>query len=218
MIGAVAAMHPGLRVVQVTQSLAQACEALDRLCFPHADPAQLLDIEDVVASSRIFPEGFLVILDGARVVGQAAGIFLDFDFSRPQHSIGSIHHCRNHRPDGAWYYGTDMAVHPEYRRRGIGRTLYELRKDLVRRHRKRGILAGASIPGFAAHKHAMSAAEYIDRVVSGELYDPTLSFQLHNGFRVVTPLEGYLRDETVDSWAALIVWNNPELRSDDRDR
>lgn len=202
-----------LRVVQVTEALAPACGALERLCFPHADPAELIDIEDVVASSQIFPEGFFVVLDGEQVVGQAAGIFLDFDFSRPQHSIISItgaHQCGNHRPDGAWYYGTDMAVHPDHRRRGIGRMLYELRKDLVRRHHKRGILAGASIPGFAAHKQTMSAAEYIDRVVHGELYDPTLSFQLHNGFRVVTALENYLKDEAIDSWAALIVWDNPD--------
>lgn len=209
------AMQSGLRVVSVTEALAPACGALELLCFPHADPAQLIDVEDVVASSQIFPEGFFVILDGEQVVGQAAGIFLDFDFSRPQHTILSItgvHQCGNHRPDGAWYYGTDMAVHPDQRRRGIGRMLYELRKDLVRRHHKRGILAGASIPGFADQKQMMSAAEYIDKVVRGELYDPTLSFQLHNGFRVVTPLENYLKDDAIDSWAALIVWDNPEFR------
>lgn len=204
----------GLRVVQISEALAPACAALERLCFPHADPAELIGVEDMIASSRVFPEGFFVILDGDTVVGQGAGIFLDFDFSRPQHSIIGItgtHQCGNHRPDGAWYYGTDMAVHPEHRRRGIGRMLYGLRKDLVRRYHKRGILAGASLPGFAAHKHAMSAAEYIDRVVRGELYDPTLSFQLNNGFRALTALENYLKDDAIDSWAALIVWDNPDL-------
>jgi GNAT superfamily N-acetyltransferase len=106
-----------------------------------------------------------------------------------------------------------MAVHPDHRRRGIGRMLYGLRKDLVRRHGKRGILAGASLPGFASHKHAMSAAEYIDRVVRGELYDSTLSFQLNNGFRAITALENYLKDEAIDSWAALIVWDNPDFKN-----
>ena len=202
-----------LRVVHITEALAPACAALERLCFPHADPAELIGVEDATASARTFPEGFFVVLDGDRVVGQAAGIFLDFDFSRPQHSILEItgeHQCGNHRAEGVWYYGTDIAVDPEHRRRGIGRMLYELRKDLVRRHRKRGILAGGHIPGFAAHKQRMSAAEYIDRVVRGELHDPTLSFQLHNGFRVVCPLANYLKDEATDSWSALIVWDNPD--------
>lgn len=202
------------RVVQISEALAPAVGALERLCFPHADPAELIDMEDALESSRIFPEGFFVILDGERVVGQGAGIFLDFDFERPEHDILSItgaHQCANHRAEGAWYYGTDIAVHPEYRRRGIGRMLYDLRKDLVRRYNKRGILAGGHIPGFAAHKHAMSAPEYIDRVARGELYDPTLSFQLHNGFRVITALPNYLKDEATDSWSALIRWDNPDF-------
>lgn len=202
-----------LRVAPISEALAPACAALELLCFPHADPAELISEADMRASARVFPEGFFVVLDGDRVVGQGAGIFLDFDFSRPQHSILEItgeHQCANHRPEGAWYYGTDIAVHPDYRRRGIGKMLYDLRKDLVRRHHKRGILAGGHIPGFAAHKHAMSAAEYIDRVVRGELYDPTLSFQLRSGFRVVCPLENYLKDEATDSWSALIRWDNPD--------
>ena len=199
------------KVVQISEALAPAVGELERLCFPHADPAELIDLEDAVEAARTFPEGFFVVLDGERVVGQGAGIFLDFDFAHPQHNILSItgaHQCGNHDPNGAWYYGTDIAVHPEYRRRGIGHMLYELRKDLVRRHGKRGILAGGHIPGFAAHKRAMSAAEYIDRVARGELYDPTLSFQLHQGFRVVTALENYLKDEATDSWSALIVWES----------
>jgi GNAT superfamily N-acetyltransferase len=120
--------------------------------LPHADPSELIDVEDVVESSRIFPEGFFVILDGDRVVGQGAGIFLNFDFERPQHnilSITGIHQCGNHSPDGDWYYGTDIAVHPEYRRRGIGSMLYSLRKELVRKRQKRGMLGGGHMPGFA---------------------------------------------------------------------
>lgn len=209
----------GLRVVQVTEALAPACGALERLCFPHADPSELIDVEDVVESSRIFPEGFFVILDGERVVGQGAGIFLDFDFAHPQHnilSITGIHQCGNHSDAGDWYYGTDIAVHPEYRRRGIGRMLYDLRKQLVRRFNKRGILGGGHMPGFADFKHSMSAAEYIDRVVRGEIYDPTLSFQLHNEFKVVCPLANYLKDEATDSWSALIRWDNPERREPER--
>lgn len=54
----------------------------------------------------------------------------------------------------------------------------------------------------------MSAAEYVDLVEAGELSDPTLTFQLVNGFEVRGMLEGYLEDEADDGWAALIVWEN----------
>lgn len=204
-----------LRVTPVTPALAAACAALERRCFPHADPAELIGESDVLAQCEVFPEGFFVVLDGDEVVGQAAGIFVDFDFDHPQHRILEVvgaDYCRNHRPDGAWYYGTDIAVDPAHRRRGIGRRLYDLRKDLVRRTNRRGIVAGAHLPGFAEHKHAMSAEAYIAAVARGERHDPTLSFQLGQGFRAVAALADYLHDPSIDSWAALIVWDNPDHR------
>ncbi|GIU91824.1 MAG: N-acetyltransferase GCN5 [Acidimicrobiia bacterium] len=204
-----------IRFVNLTEDLAPQCAELERQAFPTADPEHLLSEEDFRAYARIFPEGVFVALDGDRVVGQGAGIFLDFDFDHPQHTIAEItgeHQCGNHDPDGDWYYGTDIVVHPDYRRRGIGRRLYELRKDLVRRHNKRGIIAGGHMPGFAQHKHAMSAAEYVEKVAAGELYDPTLTFQIENGFRIRGVLENYLPNEETDGWAALIVWENPDYR------
>jgi len=207
-----------LRYTNLTPDLAEQCGALELLCFPHADPAELISVEDFRAYARVFPEGFFVCLDGDRVVGQGGGIFLDFDFEHPQHTIVGItgeHQCGNHDPAGAWYYGTDILVHPGYRRRGIGQRLYDLRKELVRRCNKRGIIAGGHIPGFAKHKHEMSAAEYVARVAAGSLYDSTLSFQLQNGFEVRGVLANYIRDDAIDGWAALIVWENPDYRAFD---
>ena len=202
-----------LRYANLTPELAPQCGALELRCFPHAEPDDLISVEDFAAYARVFPEGFFVCLDGDRVVGQGGGIFLDFDFAHPQHTIVGItgdHQCGNHDPAGAWYYGTDIVVDPGYRRRGIGERLYALRKDLVRRRNKRGIIAGGHIPGFVDHKHRISAAEYAAQVAAGKLYDATLSFQLQNGFQVRGVLENYIRDEATDGWAVLIVWENPD--------
>jgi GNAT superfamily N-acetyltransferase len=205
----------GLRIVNLTIDLAPQCAVLELAAFPHANPEDLLHEEDIKVYSQVFPEGFFVVLDGDQVAGQGAGIFLDFDFDHPQHTIAEItgeHQCANHNPDGEWYYGTDMVVHPQYRRRGIGKRLYEVRKDLVRRHNKRGIIAGGHMPGYADHKSAMDTETYLSKVKEGELYDPTLSFQMENGFRIVTILRNYIRDEVTDGDSALIVWDNPDFK------
>ncbi len=200
-----------LRYMTLTLDLADQCADLERVAFPHADPAELLSQADIEAYAHTFPEGFFVVLDGDRVVGQGAGILLDFDFSDPQHSIVGItgeHQCGNHDPHGEWYYGTDIVVHPDHRRRGIGSKLYELRKGLVRNLGKRGIIAGGYMPGFVEYKTHMTASEYIAAVRKGDIYDATLTFQMEQGFDLRDALENYLRDDATDGWAALIVWEN----------
>jgi GNAT superfamily N-acetyltransferase len=204
-----------LRYVNLSEAYAPQCAKLELSSFPDADPSGLIDEEGFRAYAKTFAEGFFLCLDGDRVVGQGAGIFLDFDFANPQHSIAGItgeHQCGNHDPDGDWYYGTDIVVHPDYRRRGIGKRLYELRKEVARRYNRRGIIAGGHIGGYADHKHEMSAAEYCDKVAKGELYDSTLNFQLDNGFEVRGILADYLEEPAIDNKAALIVWENPDYR------
>jgi GNAT superfamily N-acetyltransferase len=204
-----------LRYVNLTPEYAAQCEKLELSSFPDTEPADLIDEAGFRAYARTFPEGFFVCLDDDRVVGQGAGIFLDFDFDHPQHSIAEItgeHQCGNHDPDGDWYYGTDIVVSPDYRRRGIGKQLYQLRKDVVRRYNRKGIIAGGHIVGFADHKHQMSASEYVDKVSKRELYDATLTFQLDNGFEARGVLSNYLDEPALDNCAALIVWENPDYQ------
>ena len=204
-----------VEIVNLDASMAEDLEAIELTCFPMANPDDLLSAEDIRAYADVFPEGFFVARIDGRPVGMGAGIFLDFDFDHPQHTIAGItgeHQCGNHDPEGDWYYGTDISVLPEYRGRGIGGMLYDRRKGLVVDHDKRGIIAGASLPGYFDHKAEMTAQDYVSRVVSGELRDPTLSFQMSNGFAVRGLLENYLEDEADDGWAALIVWENPGYR------
>jgi GNAT superfamily N-acetyltransferase len=208
-VGDVSALS--ISILNIDPVWAEELERVELLCFPTANPEHLLSAADIRAYARVFPEGYFVALVEGRPVGQGAGLFLDFDFNHPEHTLAGItgeHQCGNHDPDGSWYYGTDISVHPDFRGRGIGGLLYEARKDLVIREGKRGIIAGASLPGFAQHKESMGAGDYVDRVIAGDLSDPTLSFQLSRGFEVRGMLENYLEDETDDGWAALIVWEN----------
>ena len=72
-------------------------------------------------------------------------------------------------------------------------------------------MAGGLIPGYARYKAALSPQEYVNRVLAGELRDPTLSFQLRNGFEVRGLLRDYIEASASANWATLLVWENPEF-------
>ncbi len=189
-----------------------ALEQLQVESYPTLAAADLMRAHHFAAQYKRFAEGQYVALDGARVIGQGSGFFTEFDFAHPNHRFrdfcGGLTFDR-HDPTGPWYYGADISVHPDYRGRGVGRLLYAARKELVRRHNRRGIVAGGALPGYAAHKAHMTALEYVQHVAAGALADPTLSFQRHMGFEAVGVIENYMEDSASDNWASLIVWTNP---------
>jgi len=192
-------------------------EALQRLIYPTLGAQELMRTEHFASQYTLFAAGQIVVLDGERVIGQGSGFFCNFDFDQPTHTFTEFcdhFYFRNHNPDGAYYYGADISVHPDYRGRSIGKMIYQARKALVRSHNKRGIVAGGLLPGFARYKHQMSAHAYVDKVVACELKDPTLSFQLKEGFVVRNLLQNYIEDSASDNWATLILWENPDFTAE----
>lgn len=190
-------------------------EELQRTCYPTLGDHELMRVEHFASQYRIFAEGQIVALDGGRVVGQGSGFFIDFDFANPDHRFKEIcdgFYFTRHNPKGAYYYGADISVHPAYRGQGLGKRIYAARQAIVCRYNRRGIVAGGLIPGYAAYKRTLSVQEYVDRVVAGDLQDPTLSFQLRNGFRVRGLIENYIEDSASDNWSTLIEWVNPDYQ------
>lgn len=189
---------------------------LQQICYPTLGAHELMQVHHFASQYAIFPEGQIVVLTGDEVIGQGSGFFIDFDFANPQHTFSGIcagFYFTSHNPAGAYYYGADISVHPAYRGQGIGRRIYAARQALVQRYNRRGIVAGGLIPGYANYKGKLGVQEYVDRVVAGELTDPTLSFQLRNGFRVRGLIENYIEDSASDNWSTLIEWVNPDYQA-----
>ena len=202
-----------LTYTNIRPEWAEALQHIEHTAFPTADTEDLYWADELRALALEFPEGGVVVLDGDTPVAMGLGIRIHFDFSHTQHSIRDlvgVDGGTGHVADGGWYYGTSIAVLPDYRRRGIGKRLYDMRKQICRDLNLAGIVAGGVIPGYADHKHEMSAADYIAKVSAGELYDATLTMQIANGFEARGVIADYITDPAVDSWASLIVWDNPD--------
>lgn len=194
---------------------AKPLEQLQREAFPTLADTELMVEDHFLNHCELFPDGNFVALCGEKVVGLGAGFLIDFDFDDPQHSFNDIideGYFSHHDPNGDWYYGADISVHPKYRKRGIGSRLYQARMGIVIDLNRKGIVAGGLIPDYVQYKDELDPHDYVEKVVQGELFDSTLSFQLSKGFRVRGLLKDYIVDEASDNWATLIVWRNPEYQ------
>jgi GNAT superfamily N-acetyltransferase len=182
---------------------------LQIVCYPTLADTSRLKARHFENHLQLFPEGQWVALAGECVVGMSAGFLYTFDFDHPHHTFDEVidyGYFTRHDPQGQHFYGADVSVHPAYRGRRIGRHLYDARKELIRRLGLKGMVTGAMIPGYAHYKQMMDAPMYVARVVAGELFDPTLSMQLRQGFRVRALLPNYLPDTATDGWSVLIEW------------
>lgn len=210
-----------IRIVNLHPDYFDALTELQYSCFPNVDEAEYYRHEHFASHYQIFPAGSFVALavtdevtdNGEQVVGFGSGLYCDFDFAHPHHSTTEASGdgmYTTHNPAGAWYYAVDLGVHPDYRRHGIGRKLYDVRKRLVRNDNKRGIVAGGMLADYARYRGELSVAAYAEQVAAGTLYDRTLSFQLNNGFTYRGLIENYVPNDA-DNMATLIVWENPEF-------
>ena len=74
------------------------------------------------------------------------------------------------------------------------------------------IRAGARLRGYGRYAKRLTAEEYVLGVLAGRLRDPTLSFQLREGFRVFAVVSDYLKNDPESlGYAALIEWLNPDV-------
>ena len=162
-----------------------------------------------------FAEGQFVALQGEEVVGYASTMRVSRPPDLPPlkwiEAIGDMG-IAAHEAAGAWLYGVEMTVRPEWQRRGVGAALYEARFALVRRLGLRGWYAGGMLIAYPQHAERLSPQEYAVAVQNRELRDPTVTMQMNRGFRAMGLIEEYLPGEP----AMLIVWENPERANEEK--
>lgn len=210
-------MTPTIEIVQSTMEYVDALAELQQIIFPTLTPEEWFTAPMYRSHILIFPEGQICALahtDGGVVLAGATTTFRtsrSFEDEVPYYfEVIGQGYLTTHEPDGEWLYGVDVGVHPTYRRLGIGTLLYDARKALVRRLNLRGEVVAGLLPGYQAHQNQLSVDDYVQRVIKGELVDPTLTMQLRNGFRVRKLLRSYIHDPRSNDTATLIVRENTD--------
>ncbi|AZV43479.1 N-acetyltransferase [Peribacillus asahii] len=182
-------------------------------CFPPPFPEELWwNREQLNNHITLFPEGAICVEVNGQLAGSLTTLCVDFDPAHPTHSWSEITddgYIRNHQGNGNTLYVVDISIRPKYRKFGLGKWMMLAMYQLVIEKKLDRLLGGGRIPGFKRVSGRMTAKEYVEKVLSGEINDPVISFLLKCGRTPIAVVENYLEDDESQNYGVLMEWKNP---------
>jgi len=183
--------------------------ALQTACFPPPFPSELLWQRGHLEQHLVrFPQGQLVAVLGNKVIASASCCLIsesNWQRSGDWDSTVGGPNIENHDKNGTTLYGLDISVHPDWRGRGVARSLYQARFALIQQLSLVRFGTACRLPGFrdaATKTIGLSVKQYSEEVASGARSDPTLTPLLRLGCRYLQVIEHYMLDYESDNAAA----------------
>ncbi len=199
----------------------EAVAALQLLSFPEMKPWREDQWEKIVTT---FPEGQIGVFLNDQLAASSSSLLLNFDEFSSSHSwlqITGNGTLSTHNPLGDTLYGIEIMVSPNARGMKLARRLYEARKKLAIQNNYKRIVVGGRLPNYHLVSEKMGVKEYVQQVMDKKLFDPVLTTQLSNEFKLKRIIKDYLPgDKESGGYATYMEWvnldYNPEGRSADR--
>ena len=166
-----------------------------------------------------FPEGQVLAEVNGRVVGYATSIIVQLDEDTHLYTYDEITGADSfttHTPSGDTLYGADIAVHPDFRGRGVAGRLYRFRKGLMKRYNLRRMVAYGRLPGYIAYAGKLTVNEYVEAVRHGDLKDPSLIAHLKAGYVVRGVLLDIVGDDSSMNYCTFLEMANPDYKPEKR--
>lgn len=192
--------------------------AIKKLCAEVYPDTPVWTVEQLKSHIDIFPSGQFVAIDDDTdaIVGMSASLIISWDDYDPKDNWKEFTDSglfTNHDTvNGRTLYAAEVMVAPSAQGAGVGSLLYQARENLAVTTKLLRIRAGARLRGYGTYAGEMSAEDYVIQVIQGKLFDPTLSFQLKRGFRVLHLVPGYLKfDPESLGHAVVIEWLNKDV-------
>jgi len=163
-----------------------------------------------------FARGQIVACDAAtdRVIGSASSLVVhwsDYGTKHTWREITGNGTFITHDSAATTLYGADVMVDPAAQGRGVGKLIYAARRQICRDLNLARIRAMARLQGYHAVADRMGPEDYAAGIHDGRWGDPTLSFQMKQGFKILATCSDYLVNDPLSmGHAAMIEWINDE--------
>jgi ribosomal protein S18 acetylase RimI-like enzyme len=184
--------------------------------FPPPFPSELWwNKEQLNNHMNYFPEGALCVEIDSVICGSITGLIIDYtpgDLHTWEETTSSGY-ITNHNPKGNALYIVDICIKPSHRKYGLGKWLMQSMYETVVKLNLDRLLGGGRLPGYHLHSSTMNIDTYVSNILSGELYDPVITFLLKCGRTPVAAIPNYLEDEESHHYGLLMEWKNPFKKS-----
>ncbi|MBM4763532.1 GNAT family N-acetyltransferase [Bacillus sp. B15-48] len=181
--------------------------------FPPPFPSELWwNHDQLISHVKLFPEGALCVEIDGNIVASMTGLIVDFDPQHPNHTWEGITdngYISTHNPNGNTLYVVDICVRPTYRTYGLGKWLMQSMYEVVVHLQLERLLGGGRIPGYHKVADHLTAEQYLENILKGQLKDPVITFLLRCGRTPVGVIANYLEDEESHNYGVLMEWKNP---------
>ncbi len=181
--------------------------------FPPPFPSELWwNKEQLHNHVTLFPEGALCVEIDNVLCGSITGLKINFDTENPNHTWEEITdngYITNHLDTGNTLYIVDICVSPSFRAYGLGKWLMQSMYEVVVNQGLERLLGGGRISGYHLYSSELTADQYVNNVIKGELKDPVITFLLKCGRTPVHLVKNYLEDEESQNYGLLMEWKNP---------
>ncbi|RLQ91579.1 GNAT family N-acetyltransferase [Planomicrobium sp. Y74] len=186
---------------------------VQRECFPPPFPDDLLwNKKQLMSHLDHYPEGALCIEIEGELVGSLTGMLIDLDSEKHPHKweqVTDSGYITTHEPDGKSFYIVDIGIRPSFRKMDLGKLLLQAAYERVVEDRLERVIGGGRLPGYKRFSKEMTASQYAEKVLAGELKDPVITFLMRSGRTPVELVKDYLDDEDSGNYALLMEWKNP---------
>ena len=171
----------------------------------------LYDIRIFELELKKFKEGQFLVEHEGKVIAYACSIIVQLDEDDAVYSYAEITGSgtfSTHNSSGDTLYGADIAVHPDYRGRGVAAMLYKMRFEVLQRYNLRRMVAHGRIPGYAKVSGKFTAEEYVQKVLDGEIKDSALRAHLKAGYTVKKVLLDHASDSSSLDYCTWLEYKN----------
>ncbi|MBS4207097.1 GNAT family N-acetyltransferase [Bacillus sp. FJAT-50079] len=184
-------------------------------CFPPPFPSELWWNEKQLQNHvSLFPEGAICVESDGELVGSMTALRVQFDPKNPHHTWEEMTdngYIRNHDPKGNTLYVVDICISPRYRKLKLGQQMMQAMYQTVVALKLERLVGGGRMPGYHRYADRMTAKQYSQAVITGEVVDPVVTFLLRCGRMPLALIENYLDDAESHNYALLMEWKNPFL-------